>query len=112
MALHVDFVAPGWEPVRDVLVANLDSGMDRGAGCAVVHRGRLVVDIVGGHRDKTGDVPYDADTLQLVFSTTKGITSIAVAMCVQRGLLDYDARVADYWPEFAAAGKTKEKTPA
>ena len=107
MALHVDFVAPGWEPVRDVLVANLDSGMDRGAGCAVVHRGRLVVDIVGGHRDKTGDVPYDADTLQLVFSTTKGITSIAVAMCVQRGLLDYDARVADYWPEFAAAGKSE-----
>jgi len=103
--LHVDHVAPGWEPVRDVLAANLASGMDRGAGCAVVHRGRLVVDIVGGHRDKNGDVPYDADTLQLVFSTTKGIASIAVAMCVQRGLLDYDAPVAEYWPEFAAGGK-------
>ena len=46
-----------------------------------------------------------ADTLQLVFSTTKGLTAIAVALCVQRGLLDYDARVTDYWPEFAANGK-------
>lgn len=105
MTLHVDRVAPGWEPVRDVFVSNLGSGMDRGAGCAVVHRGRVVVDLVGGHRDKAGEVPYDDDTLQLVFSTTKGIASIAVAMCVQRGLLDYGAKVADYWPEFAAAGK-------
>lgn len=105
MALHVDRVEPGWEPVRDVMVANLESGMDRGAGCAVYHRGRLVVDLVGGHRDKAGDVPYDDDTLQLVFSTTKGITSIAVAMCVERGLLDYSERVSTYWPEFAANGK-------
>lgn len=105
MVLHVDRVEPGWEPVRDVMVANLESGMDRGAGCAVVHRGRVVVDIVGGHRDKAGDVPYDDDTLQLVFSTTKGITSIAVAMCVERGLLDYSEKVSAYWPEFAANGK-------
>lgn len=103
--LHVDFVAPGWEPVRDTFVANLESGADRGAGVAIVHRGQLVVDLVGGHRDKVGQVPYDRDTLQLVFSTTKGVVSIAVAMCVQRGLLDYDEKVATYWPEFAAAGK-------
>jgi CubicO group peptidase (beta-lactamase class C family) len=105
MVLHVDHVVPGWEPVRDVLVKNLESGMDRGAGCAVYHHGRLVVDVVGGHRDKSGDVPYDGDTLQLVFSTTKGIASIAVAMCVERGLLDYSEKVAAYWPEFATNGK-------
>ena len=103
--LHVDFVAPGWEPVRETFLDNLRSGADRGAGVAVVHRGQLVVDLVGGHRDKAGEVPYDRDTLQLVFSTTKGIVSIAVAMCVQRGLLDYNEKVASYWPEFAAAGK-------
>lgn len=103
--LHVDFVAPGWEPVRETFVANLTSGADRGAGVAIVHRGQVVVDLVGGHRDKAGDVPYDGDTLQLVFSTTKGIVSIAVAMCVERGLLDYNEKVATYWPEFAAAGK-------
>ena len=103
--LTVDFVAPGWEHVRDTFVSNLASGMDRGAGVAVVHRGKVVVDLMGGHRDKVGDVPYGPDTLQVVFSTTKGITALAVAMCVERGLLDYDRTVATYWPEFAAHGK-------
>jgi CubicO group peptidase (beta-lactamase class C family) len=72
---------------------------------AVYHRGECVVDLMGGWRDKDHTVPYDADALQVVFSTTKGITSIAVAMCVERGLLDYSEKVATYWPEFAAQGK-------
>ena len=65
---------------------------------------QCVVDVAGGsfHADG-GD--YDRQTLQLVFSTTKGITALAVAMCVERGLLDYDAPVSTYWPEFAAEGK-------
>ena len=103
--LSVDFVAPGWESVRDEFVRNLESGMDRGAGVAVMHRGRLVVDLMGGYRDRDGAVAYGPETLQLVFSTTKGITALAVAMCVERGLLDYSERVAAYWPEFAANGK-------
>lgn len=103
--LTVDFVAPGWEPVRDALVANLESGQDRGAGVAVVHRGRLVVDVMGGHRDRNGEVPYGPGALQVVFSTTKGVTALAAAMCVERGLLAYDEKVATYWPEFAAHGK-------
>ena len=70
-----------------------------------MHRGELVVDLMGGHRDKNGDVPYGPETLQVVFSTTKGITALAVAMCVERGLIDYDEKVATYWPEFAAHGK-------
>ncbi|MFM8553515.1 MAG: serine hydrolase domain-containing protein, partial [Acidimicrobiales bacterium] len=105
LGLSVDVVEPGWEPVRDELLANLDSGLDRGAGVSVFHRGRCVVDLMGGHRDRNGEVPYGPDTLQVVFSTTKGITALCVAMCVERGLLDYDAPVADYWPEFAAQGK-------
>ena len=105
LGLSVDVVEPGWEPVRDELLANLDSGMDRGAGVSVFHRGRCVVDLMGGHRDRNGEVPYGPDTLQVVFSTTKGITALAVAMCVERGLLDYAERVATYWPEFAAHGK-------
>ncbi len=103
--LTVNNVAPGWEPVRDVLIANLESGMDRGASVAVRHKGELVVDIVGGVRDKDGTIPYDANTLQIVFSTTKGITALAVAMCVERGLIDYNEKVSAYWPEFAARGK-------
>ena len=58
----------------------------------------------GGSFDGT-ERPYDDSTLQLVFSTTKGIAAIAVGICAQRGLIDYDAPVSKYWPEFAAKGK-------
>ena len=103
--LTVDAVAPGWEPVRDAFLHSFDVKEDRGAGVAVYHRGRCVVDLVGGWRDREQTLPYDADTLQLVFSTTKGITSIAIAMCVERGLLSYEEKVSTYWPEFVAKGK-------
>jgi CubicO group peptidase (beta-lactamase class C family) len=103
--LTVDVVAPGWEPVRDAFIHSFDIKEDRGAGVAVYHRGKCVVDLMGGWRDREQAVPYDADTLQLVFSTTKGVTSIAVAMCVERGLLSYEEKVSTYWPEFVAEGK-------
>ncbi len=105
MNLSVDSVVSGWEPVRDAFLEGFALGQDRGAGVAVVHKGVTVVNLVGGWRDKEQVVPYDKDTLQLVFSTTKGIVSIAVAMCVERDLLDYNEKVSTYWPEFAAHGK-------
>ena len=98
-------VEPGWEGVAEAFEANLASGEEVGAGCAVYHRGRLVVDLVGGYFDAERTTPYTDEALQLVFSTTKGVTAIAVGMCVQRGLLDYDEKVATYWPEFAANDK-------
>lgn len=97
-------VADGWHAVADTLSASLARGDDVGASVAVYHRGQRVVDIAGGAFDESGAV-YGPDSLQLVFSTTKGIASIAVAMCAQRGLIDYDEKVATYWPEFAAGGK-------
>ena len=103
--LTVDVVAPGWEPVRDEFLTHLSSGLDRGASIAVRHKGELVVDLVGGSRDKEGKVPYDANTLNVIFSTTKGIAALAVAICVERGLVDYNEKMATYWPEFAAKGK-------
>ena len=99
------FVAPGWDGVRAAFEHNLTEGEDVGAGVAVYHRGVKVVDLTGGWFDQSEGRPYDANTLQLVFSTTKGITAIAVAICVQRGWLAYDRPVAEYWPEFAAHGK-------
>ncbi|MGA1541429.1 MAG: serine hydrolase domain-containing protein, partial [Ilumatobacteraceae bacterium] len=75
-------VAPGWGAVRDAFVANLESGQETGCAVSVYHRGSKVVDLWGGHFDVAGTTPYSEDTLQLVFSTTKGITAIAVAMCV------------------------------
>lgn len=97
--------APGWEPVRDAFLENFRESGEVGASVAVAHHGRLVVDLAGGWVDPEGSAPYVRDTLQLVFSTTKGIAAMAVAMLVDRGLCDYHAPVADYWPEFAVAGK-------
>ena len=100
------FAAPGFDAVRDAFVANLESRDDIGAGVAVFHRGQLVVDLTGGWRDNAGTIPYTPDTLQLVFSTTKGVVATAVAMCVERGLFDYDDLVSHIWPNFAQAGKS------
>jgi CubicO group peptidase (beta-lactamase class C family) len=98
-------VAAGWEPVREVFEANVAGGREVGAAVAVYHRGRPVVALTGGSFDEAGSRPYTDDTLQLIFSTTKGMAALAVALCVERGLLDYDAPVVDCWPEFGAAGK-------
>jgi CubicO group peptidase (beta-lactamase class C family) len=103
--LTVDKVASGWEPVRAAFLEGFEKNEEHGAGVAVYHRGQCVVDLMGGWRDKDHTVPYGTDALQVVFSTTKGITSIAVAICVERGLLDYNEKVATYWPEFADKGK-------
>lgn len=99
-------VASGWEGVADALRASIERGDDVGASVAVYHRGECVVDVAGGTAGRGDDVvDYTADTLQLVFSTTKGITAIAVAICVQRGLFSYDDTVSSVWPEFAAEDK-------
>lgn len=98
-------VAPGWEPVREAFAANLANTEELGAGVSAYHRGVQVVDLWGGWFDTERTVPYAEHSLQLVFSTTKGITAIAIAICVDRGLLSYDAPVSQYWPEFAAHGK-------
>lgn len=97
-------VAAGWEPVRDVFERNFTELGEVGAGVAVYAGGELVVDLTGGVHDGLGGA-YDADSLQLVFSTTKGIAAMCAHVLVQRGLLDLDAPVAELWPEFAAAGK-------
>ncbi|MCU1399281.1 MAG: hypothetical protein JWN62_2390 [Acidimicrobiales bacterium] len=98
-------VAAGWEPVRAAFEDNFTNTDEVGAGVAVYHRGAKVVDLWGGSFDEDDSAAYAEDTLQLVFSTTKGVAAIALAICVDRGLIDYAAPVAQYWPEFAAHGK-------
>ena len=102
MTTVVGQVAAGWEPVRDAFEGNFAERGDLGAGVAVVHQGRLVVDLVGGHRDGDGTVPYGPDALQLVFSTTKGMTAVCLALCVQRGWVSPTTRVRSLWPELPA----------
>ena len=97
-------VAPGFEPVRDAFERNFAEHGDVGAGFCLYVDGTRVVDLHGGVREPGGPA-YDADTLQLVFSSTKGVTATCAHLLVQRGLLDLDEPVATYWPEFAQAGK-------
>ena len=67
--------------------------------------GEPVVDLWGGHADAARTRPWERDTIVNVFSTTKAMTALCAHMLADRGLLDLDAPVARYWPEFAQAGK-------
>ncbi|QEN14728.1 serine hydrolase domain-containing protein [Mycolicibacterium sp. ELW1] len=98
-------VDEGYGKVADAFRANLASGKEIGAAVAVYRDGIKVVDLWGGYRDGTARAPWQADTMVNMFSTTKGVTAMAFAVAVSKGLLSYDARVADYWPEFAQSGK-------
>ncbi|MEI2706380.1 MAG: serine hydrolase domain-containing protein [Ilumatobacteraceae bacterium] len=88
--------------VADTFASQIDK-TDGGASVALFHHGELVVDLWGGKR--TADDPWERDTLAMCFSTTKGVTATAVHVLADRGLIDYDAPVAAYWPEFARNGK-------
>src|SRR5580704_4795769 len=98
-------VEPGFEAVRDAFARNFEQGRERGAAFCAHIEGRKVVDLYGGAFDGAGTRPYGPEALQLVFSTTKGATAICANLLAQRGLLDMDAPVSAYWPEFAQAGK-------
>ncbi|MEU4557507.1 serine hydrolase domain-containing protein [Actinoplanes sp. NPDC023936] len=104
--VHGD-VEEGYGPVADAFRRNFAQGREVGAACAVYHQGRKVVDLWGGYRDGVTFEPWERDTMVPVFSTTKGVSSMAVAVLHARGLLDHDRPVAAYWPEFAAAGKSE-----
>jgi CubicO group peptidase (beta-lactamase class C family) len=98
-------VAPGFEEVEAVFERNFRERDELGAACAVYHEGEKVVDLWGGYRDLERRAPWEEDTLVLVYSTTKGLAGMTMAVAHSRGLLDYDEKVASYWPEFAQAGK-------
>ena len=98
-------VAPGFEKVADAFAANFRERGEVGAACAVRVGGEEVVDLWAGLADPTTGRAYEADTLQLVFSCTKGVVAAGAHLLAQQGRLDLDAPVAQYWPEFAQNGK-------
>jgi CubicO group peptidase (beta-lactamase class C family) len=98
-------VDDGYGKIADAFRDNLNSGKEIGAAVAVYRDGRKVVDLWGGFREASTGAPWEQDTLITVFSATKGVAALAIAVAASRGVLSYDAKVADYWPEFAQAGK-------
>ncbi|KAL7801080.1 beta-lactamase/transpeptidase-like protein [Trichoderma afarasin] len=99
---HLD---PKFEELRTLFQKNLDSKADVGASISLNIDGKDMVDIWGGFADEERTQPWESDTIVGVWSSTKGLASLALLMLIDRGLVDADAKVAKYWPEFAANGK-------
>jgi CubicO group peptidase (beta-lactamase class C family) len=97
------------DAVRAALETNLDSGEELGASIVVDIDGQRVMDVWGGFRDPAHAQAWEEDTITNVWSSTKTVTALAALMLADRGQLDVYAPVADYWPEFAAAGKQDVK---
>lgn len=93
-------VSAGYESVRDIFQENFDTGREDSAQLCVYLGGEKVVDLWGSQNPA-----YTADTLTTVFSSTKSLTAIAMAALYDEGLLSYDARIVEYWPEFGQKGK-------
>jgi len=106
MAVEINgFCDARFLPLRDAFAANFADGLEIGASVALTHRGEVVVDLWAGYLDAERTRPWQKDTIVLVGSTTKLIMSLAALIVIDRGLLDIDAPVAQYWPEFAQGGK-------
>jgi CubicO group peptidase (beta-lactamase class C family) len=101
------FVKPEFEAVREAFEENFERHDELGAACCIYHRGEKVVDLWGGVRNESSGDPWEENTMVIVFSTTKGLAGLAIALANSRGLFDYDERVSKYWPEFAQQGKDK-----
>lgn len=101
------FVAPGFEAVRDAFSEIFAAhGEELGASLGVYADGEKVADLWGGIADPATGRPWDADTVSVIFSATKGAVAILAWLLEQRGMLDFDAPVTAYWPEFAGGGKS------
>ena len=94
------YVAPGYEPVRDAFEENFSWRGEIGSAFAAVRNGQPLVDLWGGLADRASGRPWQEDTLQLVFSGTKGMVALAVLMLIDRGQLSLDDPVNRHWPEF------------
>jgi CubicO group peptidase (beta-lactamase class C family) len=98
-------VAPGFEPVAEEFQHNFTERGELGAAFTVIRDGEPLVDLWGGIADRATGRPWTPDTLQILFSGTKGMVSACILLLLQLGRLELEAPIAEYWPEFAAAGK-------
>ena len=100
-------VSTGFDEVRDAFTDNFTRRGELGGACCVYCRGKKVVDLWGGIRNEGTGEPWERDTMVIVYSATKGLAAMALAVAHSRGWLDYDERVSAYWPEFAQQRKER-----
>ncbi len=98
-------VSPGFEAVHRVFADNFSDRHELGGACCAYYRGEKVVDVWGGVRNAATGEPWLEDTMVIVYSATKGLAAMTLALAHSRGWLDYERTVASYWPEFAQHGK-------
>jgi len=103
------FTDPRFDAVAETFKVNLDSGADVGASFCATVEGEIVVDLWGGFADEAKARPWERDTIVNVYSTTKTMAALCALVLADRGELDFNAPVAEYWPEFAANGKGEIK---
>ena len=101
------YVHPAFAAVRGTFTDNFTHRRELGAACAAYYRGEKVVDLWGGVRNEATGEPWQRDTMAIIYSATKGLAAITLAIAHSRGWLDYDERVCAYWPEFAQQGKER-----
>lgn len=102
------FVKPGFEPVREAFEANFSAGEELGAGFAAVQDGEILVNLVGGYKDRKREELWAEDTLVPIYSTTKPISALVIAHVIS-GLpeVSFETPMTEFWPEFGAEGKDK-----
>ena len=98
-------VSAGFQSVRDAFAENFSRRHELGGACCVYHRGEKVVDLWGGVRNKVTGEPWQEDTMVIIWSATKGLAAMTLALVHSTGRLNYDERVCTYWPEFSQNGK-------
>ncbi|CAG8433392.1 8113_t:CDS:2 [Ambispora gerdemannii] len=99
------YTDPEFASIRKIFAENFENGDEIGASVTMFYEGVQVVELQGGVMDTRTQRPYDRDTLQLVFSSSKSFASTVIARFVEKGLLDYNEKIATYWPEFAQGNK-------
>ena len=99
------FCEPEFKKLKDTFHQHFKDGLEVGASYAVTVNGKYVVDIWAGHKDAAKTLPWEKDTIVNIYSSTKVMTTLCVHILVDRGLIDVEQPVAQYWPEFAQNGK-------
>lgn len=94
-----------YRKVKDAFSKNFDRFDEIGASLTLVEQGEVVVDLWAGFRDLARTQPWTSDTVVNIWSTTKGITATCIAMLVDKGLVTYDTKISEFWPEFATNNK-------
>lgn len=98
---------PAFSACLEAFRSNFGDGGELGAACTIHRHGEPVLDAWGGFADRVGGEAWTRDTAVPVFSVTKGVAALCVLIQVDHGIIDLDAPVARYWPEFGAEGKDR-----